>query len=705
LKPTDFDRSLDRVARNEEARARASGFGTTRQGQAMARQYLQPLAASIAAERAHGRDKDVWRALKGIKTDDLALRLLIAGITVCWDDGLGINADGEKTFRDVCLFIGRDLGQRTTEAAFRVGAWGARKLEEAVPYFAVNDAGVLIIDLTDELDADLTDIVERSVKNNPLLSPLTTPPTPWTQVETGGLPPDHWAKVPLIREHHPSIKNAARKAISTGQMQPVLDAINALQAVPLKINRPILDFMLRNEVPPVIDPKAIKPKQWEARSRFQTLEATKITAEIMSDCDRFWVPHNIDFRGRLYGIPHLNFQREDRVRGLFLFADGEPIGEDGLLWLKAHVAARADKNKWSKVEKPGELNFADRVAWTDAHLEDLCEIGNAVLRGDDPKSLAWALPGKPYQFLAACIELVLALEQGPQFETRLPLTFDGSCSGLQHLCMMTRADEGRYVNLTPADESDDFYRRVAYRVWWKNPALQYLMEGPFDRKIVKQPCMTFFYGSKPGGFSKDKADRWQPFGMTEQIVKVLKEREQSTKGAKELAHAIYKVIEDMVPKAKQVRDSLKRLAEEYAAKGKSLRWTTPLGLPVFNAYYPAETKEINTTINNRRRRVTLAVGDKPEIDSDGAKNAATANYVHSMDAAHMQMTILAAAKEGIEMVAVHDCFGTIASRTARFHQIIIEQFVRLYKDCPPPIEGLAEFGNLNIEDVSPEAFK
>src|SRR6516165_25289 len=58
----------------------------------------------------------------------------------------------------------------------------------------------------------------------------------------------------------------------------------------------------------------------------------------------------------------------------------------------------------------------------------------------------------------------------------------------------------------------------------------------------------------------------------------------------------YKVIEDMVPKAKQVRDSLKRLAEEYAAKGKYLRWTTPLGLPVFNVFFSVETKQINTTL-------------------------------------------------------------------------------------------------------------
>ena len=69
---------------------------------------------------------------------------------------------------------------------------------------------------------------------------------------------------------------------------------------------------------------------------------------------------------------------------------------------------------------------------------------------------------EPIQFVAACVELVQAWDN-PKFVTRLPLTFDASCSGLQHLCAMTRDEEGgRYVNLIPSEETDDF--NVAYQV-------------------------------------------------------------------------------------------------------------------------------------------------------------------------------------------------------------------------------------------------
>jgi hypothetical protein len=38
----DFDRSLDRLVRGEETRARLTGFGTSKQGQAIGQRYRAP---------------------------------------------------------------------------------------------------------------------------------------------------------------------------------------------------------------------------------------------------------------------------------------------------------------------------------------------------------------------------------------------------------------------------------------------------------------------------------------------------------------------------------------------------------------------------------------------------------------------------------------------------------------------------------------
>jgi DNA-directed RNA polymerase len=373
--------------------------------------------------------------------------------------------------------------------------------------------------------------------------------------------------------------------------------------------------------------------------------------------ERFLVPLNIDFRGRVYPIPHFNFTRDDRVRGLFLFADGKPIGEDGLLWLKAHVAGRADGVSWSdhQIARLSELNFAERVAWTDANSDLLRKIGEAVLRGDDPAKWNWALPkDEPYQFLAACAELAQAWDN-PEFTTRLPLTFDASCSGLQHLCAMTRDEEGGcYVNLTPNEAADDFYRRVAFEAFHAEPKPDRLTK---DKTGV-------------GGFNKGKA-----YGMTKQVI----DAGAPTRHAKKLAHAICACIEDMLRRPKGVRDYLEGAAKLAAQQDKPLRWTTPLGLPVINIYQLPDIKNLSIRMNERKRSMKLTVGDKEGLAVQKAANAITANFVHSCDAAHMHLVALAAAKAGIEMVGVHDCFGTVAPDAGRLNEIIRDELINLHK--------------------------
>jgi DNA-directed RNA polymerase, mitochondrial len=135
---------------------------------------------------------------------------------------------------------------------------------------------------------------------------------------------------------------------------------------------------------------------------------------------------------------------------MFLFADGEPIGEEGIYWLKVHLANCGDDNRISKQA------FDERVAWVDRNLTQIVNVASFPL-----SELWWTKADKPFMFLAACFELAAAIEEGPTYVTHLPVSFDGSCSGLQHLCAMTRAPEGSLVNLTPEERPQDIYQTVA----------------------------------------------------------------------------------------------------------------------------------------------------------------------------------------------------------------------------------------------------
>jgi hypothetical protein len=466
----DFDYTYDRLVSGEVQIAEQAGFGATKKGQALARRYQAELEADIAQDRKHPEDRDVWRALKGLDDKTIAVRLLVLGISLADSEGLGVDRDtGEKDFRECAVWLGRSFHCHGVEALL-VGNWATNRLLSLDAFTRDDDD---ILRLTDKADDFMHEVLAHHVRKFPWLSPLATPPEDWTGFRKGGLPDGHWAQVPLIQNANKVTESAVRGAISTGQMQPVLDAINSLQRVPFTINEPVLDFIKKHaepkpvpEKPPIWQKK--KFREWQqARTRAWSYETDLAIADAMLVARRFWVPLRIDFRGRIYGIPHFNFQRDDRTRALFLFANGEPIGHDGLKWLKSHVAKTANGIAWGPTERPGDLGFEERIAWVDDDYNStvIRRVGEAVIDRKDPATIAWALSKDPYQFVAACAELVQALDKGPTFETRLPVTFDGTCSGLQHMCAMMRAEEGEFVNLTDKDEGDDFYQRVTFNVW------------------------------------------------------------------------------------------------------------------------------------------------------------------------------------------------------------------------------------------------
>jgi DNA-directed RNA polymerase len=599
---------------------------------------------------------------------------------------------------------------------------------EALPIFEIyDDLLVLRADVSDFAG----EVLWRIVKDNPLLAPCTTAPDPWTQVRKGGLPADHWAAGgSLVRGHRRSSETAMHKAIASGRMQPVLDAINTLQSERFTINVPILNFVKQHRHPRL----GIEPPRWHTaryrqwlkdRAKINSFNLAIATAEPYAEDPWFYnASLTMDFRGRQYASQHFNFSREDHVRALFLFADAEPIGSEGIRWLKARVATLADGNAFSLVEKPSDLEFTKRIEWTEKNLDQIRAVADAVKRGDSPETVAYALPSEDddrYQYAAACCELVNALDVWPDYRTRLPLMFDGSNNGLQHMCAMMRDEVGgRYVNLVPDRDPDDFYKRVAFQTY---DSATDIMESPFDRGIVKQPAVSYFYGAGAGGFVRNKRNgkpygRTRAVGMTGQIINYLKKKKKPTKGAVKLAHAVYGAIEDMLPRAKAARDFLQELAMICARHDKPLRCVTLLGLPVINDYHPPDVKTFSVWLGkNRRRRLNFTVGDKPGIDETKAANAAAANFVHSLDACHLQMVALTAAKEGIRLVAVHDCYGCHARHAKRLNEIILEQLVHLHRrynllnevlqsakrDLPKGVElpRLPELGTLELSPKRP----
>ena len=622
-------------------------------------------------------------------------------------------------------------------------------------------------------------VLTTQLENKPVFFPELTPPKPWTAWTGGGShDPRVNSNCKFLRSRHKSTGAAVRAAIKSGQMQPALDAVNALQATAWRLNDVMFDVIVEcfnrgmavKGLPKVNQerPVRLKDAEWSAMTA-QERKLKKVRDEQLvkaintAMCDkvmfttdmaqardlavveRFYTPMNCDWRGRVYALSHFNFQRDDRIRSMFLFADGEPIGEDGLRWLKVHVANCGDFGKISK--RP----IAERIKWCDDNISWLKTNASEPL-----KYVNWTNADKPFLFLAAVKELVAALTEGPSFVSHLPVSFDGSCSGLQHLSAMTRASEGSLVNLTPSRLPQDVYQTVADLVNARlQEALDTQPENLFDDKLiaeakrtrelaqlalsygigrneVKRGVMTYAYSSKKFGMACQlQSDLIKP--LEEEVLEGKHavhpfapydqgSSERPSGAARFLAEHIFESIESVVHKPAEAMKYLQKLAKALAHERKVLRWTTPVGIPWINRYHDPVTKRVELWLNDNgvriRNRLTVAVDDKPEINKEQAANGVAPNFVHALDASHLLLVASAARDRGITSIAtVHDSFGCLPSRATAFNQIIREQFALMYETHDVLAEILAtakcdltdndsdrlptaiEPGPLNIRDI------
>ena len=137
-----------------------------------------------------------------------------------------------------------------------------------------------------------------------------------------------------------------------------------------------------------------------------------------------------------------------------MFAEGAPLGERGLAWLKVHCA--------TKFGGLGKATFEEKEQFADDNLDNILKSADTLCstRG------WWAQSSEdPWQCLATCIEIAAALRSPDpaQYVTSLPVQMDGSCNGLQHYAALGRDYEGAVkVCLAPSPRArpEDVYLAV-----------------------------------------------------------------------------------------------------------------------------------------------------------------------------------------------------------------------------------------------------
>ncbi|KAK3752674.1 hypothetical protein QZH41_018475, partial [Actinostola sp. cb2023] len=510
--------------------------------------------------------------------------------------------------------------------------------------------------------------------------PMLVPPRPWRDVRDGAflLQP-----VQLMRTNQEDDSKQDRlleDKCSRNQLCAVFDALNSLGACAWKTNDRILDLAVHYfnnggsddlAIPgPVVQPdtnafdKTGLPPEERMKILQEHRRARKIAREQYSlrmsalyklsvanhfRNNVFWLPLNMDFRGRVYPIPpHCCHVGDDLNRGMLQFNKGVALGEHGLRWLKIHLT------NLHGAKKKASLN--ERAEYADEMMDEILDSADDPLMGRQ----WWMSADEPWQTLATCIEISNAVrsDDHTQYVSHHPVHQDGSCNGLQHYAALGHDSYGaKQVNLMPADRPQDVYMEVAKLVEMtrvkdaeKGHKIAQHLEGKVKRKVIKQTVMTIVYGVTFVGGRLQIERQLKDLDIDERLL---------FDSSAYLVHKVFASIGQLFSSAKAIQDWLAIAATHIAYTGHMVDWYTPLSLYVCQPYCKRTVKVIRTKLQGIEIPAKGLASSPP--DSRKQRGAFPPNFVHSLDSTHMMLSALYSQRAGITFTSVHDSFWTHAA--------------------------------------------
>lgn len=571
------------------------------------------------------------------------------------------------------------------------------------------------------LEAWITDRLNKLEECSPTYKPTVVPPKRWTGMHDGGYWTPYVQSPALIRfkANQTQQREGARQEFDAIDMPNVYCALHFLQETPWRVNKPIYaameealrrhltiggipEFRARDLPPKPIDmdtnEEAEKAWRWEA-SQVRATNATMVSTQSLfsrtmlvafqyKDFERFYFPHMLDFRGRMYPIPTgLQPQGHDFARGLLEFAEGKPVTEEnqGASWLAINLASAWGNDK---------ISFNDRVDWVQASNDKWRRIAA------DPIGThgEWAaVADKPWQALAAILDWVGFLEQGFGYVSCAAVAVDGTCNGLQHLSALGRDPiVGQRVNLVPGDKPNDVYqfvadalrdtlRRIAeagggdaseHAAYWLSFGVGEDCKLP--RSLTKRPVMILAYSATREAFfkyTKEWLDEHDAPTAGEEVDWSLRYKRIGF-----LVTHLWDAVHLTVPRAMGIMKWLQECAACAAEGNQPIFWRTPDGFIVRHFYGKMRSFQVRVKLDNSAVFLRL---EEPTKNLDKVKQlrGIAPNYVHSLDGTAARACINKASEGGAitAFASVHDSFGTHAANMWTLYGCLREAFVELHE--------------------------
>ena len=230
--------------------------------------------------------------------------------------------------------------------------------------------------------------------------------------------------------------------------------------------------------------------------------------------------------------------------------------------------------------------------------------------------------------------------------------------------------------------------------------------------------MTLAYGSKQYGFKENLlTDIIHPYVLDHPDNNPFLNASQA---AVYMAKLIWGAVATTVVKAVEGMEWLQKVARLICQSGEVVSWTTPNGFLVQQNYMKMRQECIKLRFGGSQVRF-YNQEETDEIDNRRQQNGIAPNFIHSMDASHLQRVVVSEHLKGNRnFMMIHDSFGTDAAHAGSLYKTIREEFIGLYKDQNhlegflesvsyliddlDEVPGLPKFGNLDLNLVAKSDF-
>jgi len=309
---------------------------------------------------------------------------------------------------------------------------------------------------------------------------------------------------------------------------------------------------------------------------FQQMQIINI-ARTYAYLDEFYLPVNVDWRGRVYTLPsYLTYQGTDLAKSLINFANPDLITDDRISHLKRYGANLYGNDKAS-------LDY--RSNWVDSHSSKITALDlDFIVKADEPFCfLAFAIEYKNWlnrketvytanvvkerinpELRKKELRISIASIEGIKEFSHLPIYLDATCNGIQHLAALSKDKNiAPLVNLTKSNSDDSPQDIYSYVIPFVEAELKDLAikdkeneifkDFKLRRTLIKKPIMTIPYSVTIYGIAEYLESEFRVVekgkGKNKKVVYITDQGlELTKKNIFKLASVIYKTFFYLFPK-------------------------------------------------------------------------------------------------------------------------------------------------------------